>query len=114
MRILHTHNIVLYTRIVCIFAYLDLSLDQAFEKVKAVAITLKRPYLPCRSVFPPQLLSQQKAPISCDALDTSSHPTFSFKGDDLIGMKPVLVVHLFERLVEACLTELVIERREGG
>lgn len=85
-----------------------LPFHQTFEEIEAVAITLQSPDFACCSVFPAKLLRKKKAPIPRDTLDASFHAALGLKCHDLVGVQPMLVVHLLEGLVKACANEFAI------
>ena len=92
----------------------DLTLYQPFKEVEAVTITLQRPYFPRPTVVPAQLFHQQQTPVPRYTLDPSSDPSLSLQRHNLIGVQPMLVVHLLKRLVETSPNELAVQHREGG
>lgn len=93
---------------------LDLPLQQPFEEIKTITITLQRPRLPRRPILPPQLLRHQKAPIPRDALDPRPLPTFCLQRHDLIRMQPILIVGLLELSIEARAAKPCVDRGERG
>lgn len=95
-----------------LYSFSSLLLQQPFEKVEAVTVTLQFPNLTSRAILPSQLFSKQHAPISRDALDLSSRSAMCFKGYNLVCVKPVVVVGLFEFAIESCSTEILVDDLE--
>jgi hypothetical protein len=81
--------------------WLNLPLQQAPEKVKAIAIALQLPHPPRRAILPAQLLSEQQPIVPRNALDASPRASFLLEGDDLVHVQPVRIIHILEALVEA-------------
>ena len=75
--------------------YSDLPFHQPFKEIKAITITLQRPNLASSSIFETELFSQQQSPIPGNAFDSRPYTPFSFQGDDLISVQPMLVIQLF-------------------
>lgn len=83
------------------YIHLHLPLQQSPKEVEAITVTLQLPHPPRRPIIPPKFLRQQQSIVPCDALNPRLCATFLLQSYNLVHVQPVVVVHLFESLVEA-------------
>ena len=89
-------------------------LHQPFEEIETVGIALQSDYPPSRPIAEAQFFGNQQPPVSGDAFDARSDTAFGLQRDDLIHVKPVLVIQAFQIFVKACANETSIQVGERG
>lgn len=72
---------------------LQLTLDQAFEEVKAISVALKCELSASSSAIPTDFLSSQKAPVACDSCDPCKDGTVRISRSDNLTTRCVDIVH---------------------
>ncbi len=77
-------------------------LDQTLEEIETIGITLQSPSSASLAIFPSKFLRDQQSVVSRDTLDARSLTAFSFERHYLVHMQPVIIVHFFHGLIEAC------------